>query len=265
MTTLKRLWMVALSTAIASGKAKISQSGPIFYLMVWSSFPIFALLSVALIYKNDTELRDYAIVAGSATSFIFLMLYGASSVLDNERQRGTLGSLFLAPTPRYSWLGGFQLFNLAEMLFSGVLSLTISMQIFGVDLSINIPALLLTLFLFFCALWGISMVIGSIGVAIRDANQLTNLLFPIILILAGTMYPVDRMPEWLRIPARCLPFSYGMEGLVGSLANGSSIADLQSSLIPLAGFAVVLPFVGIAVFSYLERVSRRNGTLEFMQ
>jgi ABC-2 type transport system permease protein len=262
--SLRRIWQVVLSTAVASGKVKIGQSGVFFYALVWLSFPIFGSITAALIYKNNIELRNYAIVAGSAVSFIFLMLYGSSSVLDNERQRGTLGSLFLAPTPRYAWLGGYQLFNLVEVLVSASASLAIGVVLFGVDLSINPWSLLVTLTLFFSALWGLSMVIGSIGVVIRDANQLTNLIFNIVLIFAGTMFPIDRMPDWVQIPARCLPFSYGMESLVGSITEGASIADLRSSLLPLAGFAIVLPLIGYAVFSRLERLSRTNGTLEFI-
>jgi ABC-2 type transport system permease protein len=264
LDSFRRLWMVIYATAVACGKNKISQSGPLFYILVWLSFPVFGLLTAALIYKNDVELRDYAIVAGSAVSFIFLMLYGASSVLDNERQRGTLGSLFLAPTPRFAWLGGFQLFNLVEVLVSASASLTIGAVIFGIDLSINPWSLLVTLALFFSALWGLSMVIGSIGVLIRDANQLVNLLFNIVLLFAGTMFPMDRAPEWVQVPARCMPFSYGMESLVGSITGGKSIADMQSSLLPLAGFAIVLPVIGYAVFSRLEKISRTNGALEFM-
>lgn len=262
--SIKRNWMIAQDIALLSAKSKIFQSGPLFYIMVWSSFPIFSLLSVALIYRNDEALRDYAVVAGSASAFIFLMLYGAGQVLDEERRRGTLGALFLAPAPRFSWLGGFQLMTFAEMLFSAMMSLIIGVLIFGVELAVNIPALLVSLVLFCSALWGFSMVIGSIGVAIRDANQLSNLLFNIIVILAGTMIPIDRLPDWLQIPARCLPFGYGMEAFVGSLANGSSIRELQSSLLPLAGFAIVLPIAGIAVFRILERRSRAHGALEFI-
>ncbi|MEJ7839403.1 MAG: ABC transporter permease [Thermomicrobiales bacterium] len=262
--TIKRNWMIALDIALLSGKSKVFRSGPLFYIMVWSSFPIFSLLSVALIYRNDERLRDYAVVAGSASAFIFLMIYGAGQMLDEERQRGTLGALFLAPAHRFTWLGGFQLMTLAEMLFSATISLTIGSLIFGVDLSVNISALVVSLMLFCSALWGLSMIIGSIGVAIRDANQLSNLLFNVIVILAGTMIPIDRLPDWLQIPARCLPFGYGMEAIVGSLANGSSIGDLQSSLWPLAGFAIVLPILGTAVFRVLEQRSRAHGALEFI-
>jgi ABC-2 type transport system permease protein len=123
---------------------------------------------------------------------------------------------------------------------------------------------LVVMVLFVAAMWGFSMAVGAIGVAIRNGNQLSNLLFSPILLVAGTMYPVDRMPDWLRIAARCLPFSYGMESLVASLTTNASVVDLADSLVPLAGFAIVLPLIGIAAFTRLERMSKNTGSLELM-
>jgi ABC-2 type transport system permease protein len=258
--------MVAVigATTVAYGKRRIFQSGLLFYLMVWWSVPIFWLCSIALIYKEDTALRDYAIIGGSSVSFIFLMLYGAGSALDVERLRGTLGTLMLAPAPRYAWLGGFQVFSLIEVLLSSAATLAIATAIFGIDFDLHVGSLLLTLVLFLLALWGMSMMVGSLGVALRDANQLTNLLFSFVPILAGTMIPIDRLPEWLQVPARCLPFGYGMEGLYRSLVEGASPADLAGTLWPLAGFAVVLPVLGVIVFEILVRSARGTGTLDFI-
>lgn len=253
---------IALATAMTAGRNKIMGAGPLFYVMVWISFPIFMLMSIALIYREDADLRNYAIVGGSGVALLFAMLFGAGEILDSERQRGTLGNLFVCPSPRYAWLAGFQLFNLCEALVSGTLALAIGSLLFGIDLAINVPSFLVVMILFIAAMWGFSMTVGAIGVAIRNANQLSNLLFSPIILVAGTMYPVDRMPDWLQIPARCLPFSYGMESLVASITADASLIDLMDAILPLAGFAIVLPALGIAAFSRLEHMTRANGSLE---
>ena len=252
------------ATAITAARNKIMGMGPLFYVMVWSSLPLFLLMSVMLIYRDDTELRNYALVGGVGVSLLFSMLYGAGEILDSERQRGTLGNLFVSPGPRYAWLAGFQIFNLLEAAFSGMVALVTGSLLFGIQLDVNPLSLLVSLLLFIASLWGFSMIAGAIGVAIRNANQLSNLLFSPILMVAGAMYPVDRMPEWLRIPARCLPFSYGMDALVASVTTGASLASLGHDFLPLAGFAIVLPLLGIAAFNRLERMSKRTGSLELM-
>src|SRR5262245_7368026 len=101
---------IALTTANATGQTKIKSTGLGFYAMIWLSFPLFNLFLVALIYRGNPQLRDYAIIGGAGMAMLFGMQFNAGEILDSERRRGTLGNLFLAPVPRYSWLAGFQLF-----------------------------------------------------------------------------------------------------------------------------------------------------------
>ena len=88
---------VVLASARAVAKTRLQTSGVPFYLMVWLSFPIFNVLLIALIYRDNPTLRNYAIVAGAGLALLFGMVFNASEILDRERQTGTLGNLFVAP------------------------------------------------------------------------------------------------------------------------------------------------------------------------
>ncbi|MDP9317722.1 MAG: ABC transporter permease [Actinomycetota bacterium] len=255
---------VVTGAARAIAKTRLQTSGVPFYLMVWLSFPIFNLLLVALIYRADPALRNYAVIGGAGMALLFGMQFNAGEILDGERQRGTLGNLFLSPAPRYSWLAGFQLFAVTESLVTATLSVAIGKAIFGLPLDIAPAALVVTMVLFVAAMWGFSMVVGSIGVAIRNANQLSNLIFPLMQLVAGTMYPISLMPGWIEVPARCLPFGYGIQALVDSVTRGASLSDVSGDLLPLAGFAVGLPLLGIVAFRAVERRTRNRGTLELV-
>jgi ABC-2 type transport system permease protein len=254
--------MVAAAAAV--GRTKIQTSGLFFYILVWMTFPVFNLFLVALIYRHNESLRDYAIVGGAGMALLFGMQFNAGEILDNERQRGTLGNLFLAPVPRYAWLAGFQLFAFAEAVSAAAITVAGGALAFGVHLAINPLAFVLTLLLFVACMWGFSMIVGSIGVAVRDANQLSNLVFTPVSLLAGTMLPVALMPLWLRIPARGLPFGYGIQALVGASTKNASVAALWRDLLPLAGFAVLLPVIGIIAFDRVERLARRRGVLDLV-
>ncbi|MEP6665538.1 MAG: ABC transporter permease [Nocardioidaceae bacterium] len=118
--------------------------------------------------------------------------------------------------------------------------------------------------LLLACMWGFSMVVGSIGLALRDPNQLSNLLFPIMMLVAGTMYPIDLMPDWVRLPARCLPFGYAMQALVDSVVNHAAVSKLKDELLPLAAFAIALPLLGIGAFRAVERPVRMQGALELI-
>ncbi len=255
---------VVTGAARAIAKTRLQTSGLPFYLMVWLSYPVFSLLLVALIYRADPALRDYAIIGGAGMALLFGMQYNAGEILDGERQRGTLGNLFLSPAPRYSWLAGFQLFAVTESLVTATLGVGIGKAVFGLPLDIAPLTLVVTLVLFVAAMWGFAMIVGSLGVAIRDANQLSNLLFPLMQLVAGTLYPISLMPGWIQVPARCLPFGYGIQALADAVTSGATLSDVSSDLLPLAGFAVLLPALGVLAFRAVERRTRRAGALELV-
>jgi ABC-type multidrug transport system permease subunit len=131
-----------------------------------------------------------------------------------------------------------------------------------VPLNVNVPTLAVTIALFSIALWGTSLILGSVGLMVRSANLLSNILYPILLPLSGAMFPLDRMPDWLRIPARCLPFGYGIDAFYAALSRDASLGDVRDSLVPLALFAVALPVIGVAMFRVMDRAVRRIGTLD---
>lgn len=255
---------VVYGSCVATAKQRMMRGGFIAYAAIWLSFPIFNLLVNALIYRDNPPLRNYAVIGGAMLAFLFGMLFNAGEILDRERQRATLTNLFLAPCPRYAWLGGMQLFALAEAGIAAVIAIMAGWAIFGLPIDINVPALVLAFLLFIPCLWGFSMIFGAIGVAIRGANLLSNLVFPFITVLSGVMYPVSALPDWLRIPARLLPFGYGIQAIVNALTKGQSIVAMRAELLPLLAFAVALPALGIVMFNWLEHRARQTGELDLL-
>ena len=258
-----RAWLrVIVETVLTIGRTRIQGMGLLGYSLTWLTLPLMSVILLAFIYREDDELLAYAIVAGAGMALLFGLIFNGGETLDSERQRGTLGNLFLAPVPRFVWLGGFQAFALVESLLNGAIAVGVGAWLFGVPLDISWFALLVTIVLFAAALWGLSVILGAVGLLTRNANFLSNLVFPFMIILSGAMFPVDRMPDWVRIPARMLPFSYGIEAMAASLTTNAPVVDLASSLLPLLGFAVVLPVLGVIAFRRMERAVRQIGNPE---
>lgn len=255
---------VIRETAITIARTRIQGMGALGYGLTWLTLPLMEMLILAFIYQNNRPLLEYAIIASTGSAMLFTLIFNGGETLDSERGRGTLGNLFLAPVPRYVWLGGFQFFALVETVLNASIAVAFGAWAFDVSLSINVPTVVATVLLLASALWGTSLILGSLGIMARNANFLSNLLFPLLTLISGTMYPVDLMPDWIRIPARCLPFSYGIEALVAGMARNASIIDVWMSLAPLLGFAIVLPILGILMFRYMERTVRALGTLEIV-
>jgi ABC-type multidrug transport system permease subunit len=263
-STIGNTLRVANLTAVNLLKVKIQSLTPPFYLLTLCGLPIFSLILTALIYRENETLRDYAVVAGAGTSFLFIMLFSGGENLEGERQRGTLASLFIAPSSRLSWLLGFQLSAAYEAIFVAIVTVSLGVAIFGTPVSINPISLVVTILLMVVCLWGLGMVLSAIGTAVRAANQLSNMLFSILTPLSGSLFPISEAPAWLRIPARCLPFGYGIDALVGAITKDASVVALKGDLLPLLGFAIGLPVLGAVSFRLLDRYARQQGHLDML-
>ena len=234
------------------------------YLLLWMVRPFFELGIVALIYGagGRTDLIRYAVVAIAAQSLVFSAVYFVGEILDRERAGGTLVALFLAPCARVGWLTGFALVGLVEAALMATTTLLFGCFALGVRFDPDVPALLLTLALFVVALWGCGFVFSAIGLLLKKANAFSNVVFPFVILLGGVYYPVALLPDWLRYPARALPLGYGMQALADASLGRAGIRELAPQLLPLAGFALVLPVVGVLTFRWLERLVRERGELD---
>ena len=234
------------------------------YLLLWMVRPFFELGIVALIYGAGarTDLISYAVVAISAQSLVFSAVYFVGEILDRERAGGTLVALFLAPCARVGWLTGFALVGLVEAALMATTTLLFGRFALGVRFDPDVPALLLTLALFVVALWGCGFIFSAIGLLLKKANAFSNVVFPFVILLGGVYYPVALLPDWLRYPARALPLGYGMQALADAALGHAGVRELAPQLLPLAGFALVLPVVGVLTFRWLERLVRERGELD---
>ncbi len=249
---------------------RLGHDGLLGYFAIWVVRPIFEIGIVALILRSaqdDTgsgrpDLLAYAVVALAANAFVFNTIYFIGEILDRERIKGTLIGLFLAPCPRLSWLTGFALVGVVETALSASVALAFGRVALGVRFDPNWPALALALTLFLSALWGLGLVFSAIGLYIKKANPLSNLISPFMILLGGVYYPVALLPDPLRWLARGLPLGYGMQALADAALYDRGVRDLAPQLLPLAAFAVALPVAGVLAFGWLERLVRVRGELD---
>ena len=233
------------------------------YAFDWLLRPIFEISIAALIYfHGDRDRVAYIVVAMAANTLLFSAIFYVGEILDRERVKGTLPGLFLAPCRRITWMTGYAFAGMGETLGRVLMILLAGVILFGISLDPNVPALLVALPLFMAALSGIALILSGIGLLIKRANSLSNLVSPFVMLLGGVYFPVDTLPQPLEYVARALPIAYAMEAISAIAVDHASLSDVQSSLLPLAGFAVVSPFVGLIAFNQLDALVRRRGEVD---
>lgn len=207
-------------------------------------FPFAFVLAFAL--RNPGDLR--ALVPGLLA---LTVLFGTSSmeaiVIVFERRIGSLERLFLAPVRLPALLMGKLLGGMAFGLTVTLVVLAIALAVFGAS-GTNWLLLLLALLLSATAFSALG---AYVSVAVREvfeAQTLANFIrFP-MMFLGGVFVPVESLPGWLQVVARCLPLTYSVETLRAALAGGGwSAAALD--LGALAGFSAVLFWLAVRTLS----------------
>lgn len=255
-----------LYAAVASWRAMFSER---MYLMgvggglaTWMIQPVLQIVAFAIIFGSDSPLFSYLIVAQAANVFIMNTIFWVGEILDRERVKGTLVSLFLAPCSRSAWLSGFIVAGAFETVLVSSVAVLFGRFAYGVRLDANIPAVALTAVLFLSALWGMGLIFSGFGLLIKKSNPLANLIWSLFSVISGAWFPVSELPALLRYPARCLPLGYGIQALADTSLHHASIRDVAPDLVPLAGFAVALPMLGVLTFGWMERLVRVRGELD---
>ncbi len=198
-------------------------------------FPFAFILAFAI--RNPGDLR--ALVPGLLGLTI---LFGTSSmeaiVIVFERRIGSLERLLLAPIRLPALLAGKLLGGMTFGLTVTLVVLVISLAVFG---SRGSDWLLLFLALLLSAT-AFSALGAYVSVAVREvfeAQTLANFIrFP-MMFLGGAFMPLESLPLWLQVVARCLPLTYSVEALRAALTGGSW-ATAALDLGVLAAFSVVL-------------------------
>ena len=258
-----RLGLAAAAAAWRAMTRERLRGGLDGYLLYAVANPVFGVAIAALVYaRGRTDLLGYTVVAMAANGLTTAAVYYVGVLLDNERSRGTLVGLFLAPCPRAGWLCGYALVGLLDAALGAAATLAAGALIFGVRYAPDVPALLVSVGLLTVSLGGLGFVFSAIGLLTRRSSELANLVWPFALLLGGAAYPVALLPDWLQYAARLLPLGYGMQAIADAALHGASIADLSAHLLPLAGFAVVTPVIGVIAFAQLEKLARHRGELD---
>ena len=80
-------------------------------------------------------------------------------------------------------------------------------------------------------------------------------------LVGGAFFPVEILPDWLRVISFLLPITHALEALRLSMLEGYSIATLWRPLTALAVMAGTMLPLGLWLFSYAVDHARREGTL----
>ncbi|MFX0115573.1 MAG: ABC transporter permease [Candidatus Hodarchaeota archaeon] len=201
---------------------------------------------------------------------VFMMVSGAmwnfGMWMRREQQTGTLESLLLSPASKLSILAGTALYISIRTSISFFLAFILGCLAFGVPLEEILAGniLLAAVFIYvgMIPVYGLSFLFGAVIMEIKEANALVNLLQWIISLLMGIFFPITILPAWLQFVAKTFPPSWMNNDVRASLLDLSYfMGTWYLDLAVLFAFCLILPMMGLWIFSQAEKHVKRNQGL----
>jgi len=178
-------------------------------------------------------------------------LFGMTSICAEYRTRRFFKLLATTKLSKAEWLAAKVVFYVLLLFLSVAIMMLVGVVVFGMQATLTPLAVLLIIAGTF-EFTALGMVLG---IFVRDpgtGEALANAIgFP-MMFLAGSFFPIDAMPPFLRTMARGLPLTYINEGLRATMVFGNDGTALTYLLITL-GFAVVFFVVGARGLSWKSK------------
>ncbi|MBK8822437.1 MAG: ABC transporter permease [Anaerolineales bacterium] len=203
-------------------------------------------------YNPDLDSAFFNIpgVIGMILSFITSILTATTIV--RERERGTIEQLIVTPIRSWELIAG----KLLPYVILGFIEtfeiLLIGHWWFGVPIRGSGGLIILTSGLFLMSSLGIGLLASTLANTQQEA-MMTVMMFNLPMIfLSGFFFPIAAMPKFLQIVSYAIPLRYYLTIIRSLLIKGVGLAAIQSEVIALIIFGVVI--MGAASLRFRKRL-----------
>lgn len=214
------------------------------------------------VYASGTQNALYFALGNSLQLTANAGIFGVIATVANERQYGTLPLLLGSPANRLVTFLSRAVVNVIDGIATVIVALAISLVVFGLNLEhANLPLLGVCVLVISLTTAGLGLMFGSIGLVMRDAIIIANVVYYFLLIVCGINFPVSRLPAALQVVSYSLPLTRGVEAAREAVA-GASLTQVAGLLGGELLVGATWALAGYLLFIYLENVSRRGGLQE---
>ncbi|MEH7390705.1 ABC transporter permease [Bacillus sp. JJ1503] len=191
--------------------------------------------------SQELKYTDFLLTGMIALSIAQGGLFGMVDLVD-MRRKGLIKRLRMTPAK----MGIFGLSDMVMRLLFSIIQIIllslIGVFLFGANLFINFPSLLLVILIGALSFNAIGYFISSFSNTNEAYMGAANIVSFLMMFVSGIFFPVETMPEWLHPVSNILPLTYFADGLRDSMVYNTSI--LSPSL--WFGFGNMLLWGGIA-------------------
>ena len=203
---------------------------------------------------------SFALVGLAINSYLRAGLVTITNDIRQIMNQGTLEAMCATPT-NYSWL--ILCSSLWQFVFETirvVCYFAVAILIFGMGLdNANWPAALLSMAFTAPVFLMLGMISCSILVVVKKGDPVNWVFSSLGAILAGTMFPISVLPEWMQKVSYCLPLTHSLQAARRSLLVGAGMEQISANILALLIFIIILIPVTIAVNNVCMKNAKKKG------
>lgn len=189
-------------------------------------------------------------------------IFGVIATVANERHLGTLPILLGSPANRLLTFMSRSFVNVLDGILGVFFGLVVTVLLYRLDLrTADLPLLALCIVVISMTTAGLGLLFGSVGLVMRDAIIVANVVYYGLLIVCGVNFPVGRLPGMLQAVAYSLPLTRGVQAAREAVA-GAGIGQVAGLLAGELLVGAIYAGLGYALFRLLEGWARRGGMQE---
>jgi len=203
-----------------------------------------------IFYGRGVRYLDFLAPGIIVQTIVFSAMFSGGISLLMDKEFGTLRSLMVAPISRGSIILGKTLGGVIQALLSGVVTFIIILLL-GIKIKSSILLFLfvpLIMILLAFGFIGMSTVIATRMKRFEQFIMVTQILILPLWFVSGAIYPIQSMPNWMRVIASVNPMTYAVDAMRSVILRGIILESFLVDIIILIVFATIMFLLGVASF-----------------
>jgi len=223
------------------GELETNEDNPLNNSLGIKTTPVFAK-------QENNNLGLIQAVAGTAIMMLLFTVTGMGAGMLHEKEEGTLKKLLCSPIQQNTILFGKMIATIVVSAFQLAVMFLFAWIAFGLNIFINVPALILMIIAtaFACASFGIF--IASIAKTRKQVESYSTLIILVMSAIGGSMIPIFVMPAIMQKIAIVSVNYWGIQGFYDIFWRNLPIADVSVRAAVLFGIGIFMVLISVRNF-----------------
>lgn len=211
--------------------------------------------------RYETDYFSFALIGLAVASALRSLQTSFASRLREAQTNGSLEALLASPHSTFRIVALLAAYPVLSALIRAIGLIALGQLFFGARLQLNVLSFALVLLLALLAFGALGLLSAAFVLSFKRGDPFAYVLDVATYLLAGVIYPVEVLPQWLQAVSKLLPATWALEGLREAALRGAPVEALWDVVGVLALFSAILWPVAAIALSVSRRHAERVGTL----